>query len=65
MTVSNKFSALTEKIKYIEINKEGHLINILKDSKFYLIDCSNNNDIYTQSFLYLPSLFDTIIKLKN
>ena len=65
MTVSNKFSALTEKIKYIEINKEGHLINIIKDSKFYLIDYSNNNDIYTQSFLYLPSLFDTIIKLKN
>ena len=59
-----QFSSFVEKIKYIEINNEGYLINIVKDLKIYLYDY-NNDEVYSQLFLYSLFTFDTIIKLKN
>ena len=59
-----KLSSFVEKVKYIEINNEGYLINIVNDQKIYLYDY-NNDEVYSQLFLYSPFTFDTILKLKN
>ena len=62
--ITYKFPDFIENIKYIEINNEGYLINILKDKQIYLYDISSN-EIYIHSFFYFPFAVDTIIKLKN
>ena len=62
--ITYRFQNFIENIKYIEINNEGYLINILRDKQIYLYDF-NNNEIYTHSFFYIPFSVDTIIKLKN
>ena len=63
-TIKYQFKTSVEKIKYIDIDNQAFLLNVLKDKQIYLVDY-NNNDIYSQSFLYSPFSLDTIIKLKN
>ena len=66
-TISYQFSSYTDKIKYIEINNEGYLLNILKDKNIYLIDIYEN-EVYTFNSAQLlnePYSIDKIIKLKD
>ena len=68
-TISFQFTNYTNSIKYIQINKEGYLLNLLKDKQIYLIDY-NKDEVYEKNlpFLYdtnTPYTIDTIIKLKD
>ena len=66
-TISYQFSSYTDKIKYIEINNEEYLLNILKDKNIYLIDIYEN-EVYTFNSAQLinePYSIDKVIKLKD
>ena len=62
--ISYDVSNYIEKIKYIEIDNKGYLLNILKENKIYLVDYNDNN-VYSNSFLYSPFSFDKVMKIKN
>ena len=55
---SNLFS---EKIKYIEIDKKGYLIDIVKDSRIHLIDLDSNEHYIN----FLPNIPTTIDKFEK
>ena len=61
---SSQFSGYTDKVKYIEINQEGYLLNMLKDKTIYLINY-NTDEVISQSINYSPFSLDTMIKLKG
>ena len=63
-TFSSKFSGYTEKAKYIEINNEKYLLNMLKDKKLYLINI-NTDEVISHEFEYTPYSIDKLFKLSG
>ena len=58
---SNLFS---EKIKYIEIDKKGYLLDIVKDSRIHLIDL-DSNEHYINFLPNIPTKIDKFEKYLN
>lgn len=64
-TISSKtFTKFTDKMKYIEIDNEGYLMNMIKDKQFYLINY-DNDEVISLPFYNKPYSIDTMTKLKN
>jgi len=63
-TFSSKFSGYTEKAKYIEIDNEKYLLNMLKDQKIYLINIKTD-EVISHEFEYTPYSIDKLFKLKE
>ena len=54
----------TEKIKYMEFDNKGYLLNILKDNQMHLIDF-DSNEHYTHSLPKIPTSIDKFEKYIN
>ena len=65
-TIYHQMLEPIHKIKYIKINNEEYLLNILKNKQIYLFDY-NNNEIFTKidMFSNAPYSVDTMIKLRG
>jgi hypothetical protein len=63
-TFSSDFTGYTEKAKYIEINNEKYLLNMLKDQKIYLINIETD-EVISHEFEYTPYSSDKLIKLND
>ena len=61
---STIFATFTDKMKYIEIDDEGYLMNMIKDKQFYLINY-DNDEVISLPFYKKPFSIDTMTKLKD